>query len=79
VLSFSGGENQKISIARALYKDGAVMVLDEPTAALDALAENRIYMSFNQMVQEKRRFISHTGWRLPVFVMRLPCLKRVNS
>ena len=46
---FSGGEKQKLMMARALYKDGAVMVLDEPTAALDPLAEREIYESFDRM------------------------------
>jgi ATP-binding cassette subfamily C protein len=59
-VELSGGENQKISIARALYKDGPIMVLDEPTAALDALAEYQTYMNFNQMVGQKTAiYISH--------------------
>lgn len=57
---FSGGENQKIALARALYKDGPLVVLDEPTAALDALAENELYQSFNRMVENKTAiYISH--------------------
>lgn len=59
-IEFSGGENQKVSIARALYKNGDVMVLDEPTAALDALAEYNIYMNFNKIVKNKTAvYISH--------------------
>jgi len=59
-IEFSGGENQKVAIARAIYKDAPVMVLDEPTAALDAIAEYSIYMSFNQMVKDKTAiYISH--------------------
>nr|WP_204487909.1 ABC transporter ATP-binding protein [Caldicoprobacter guelmensis] len=59
-VEFSGGENQKIAIARALYKDAPIVVLDEPTAALDALAEYSIYMSFNRMVKNKTAiYISH--------------------
>lgn len=59
-IELSGGENQKIAIARALYKNGEIMILDEPTAALDALAEHEIYMNFNQMVQNKIAiYISH--------------------
>ncbi|MDF2543348.1 MAG: transporter, ATP-binding protein [Herbinix sp.] len=59
-IELSGGENQKISIARALYKNGPIMVLDEPTAALDPMAEYQIYLSFNAMVQNKTAiYISH--------------------
>lgn len=56
----SGGESQKIAIARALYKDAPVMVLDEPTAALDPRAEYEIYKRFNDMVTGKTAvFVSH--------------------
>lgn len=56
----SGGEGQKIAIARALYKDAPVMVLDEPTAALDPRAEFEIYSRFHHMVTGKTAvFISH--------------------
>lgn len=56
----SGGESQKIAIARALYKDAPVMVLDEPTAALDPRAECEIYRRFNDMVTGKTAvFVSH--------------------
>jgi ABC-type multidrug transport system fused ATPase/permease subunit len=59
-VELSGGENQKISIARALYKNGPIMVLDEPTAALDALAEYNTYLNFNKMVENKTAiYISH--------------------
>ena len=59
-IEFSGGENQKVIIARSLYKNGYIMVLDEPTAALDALAENEIYINFNKMVYNKTAiYISH--------------------
>lgn len=57
---FSGGENQKLVIARALYKGGNMIILDEPTAALDALAEKEIYENFNRLIQDKTAiFISH--------------------
>jgi len=47
-------------MARALYKDGRVVILDEPTAALDALAEDRMYREFERMIQGKTAvFISH--------------------
>jgi len=56
----SGGEAQKMMLARALYKDAPVLVLDEPTAALDPIAESRIYTEFNQMAKHKTAlFISH--------------------
>lgn len=56
----SGGEAQKLALARALYKDAAVVILDEPTAALDPIAENEIYSRFNSFVQNKTAiYISH--------------------
>ena len=57
---FSGGETQRLMLARALYKDGPVLILDEPTAALDPIAENDIYMKYNDMTAGKTSvFISH--------------------
>lgn len=59
-VELSGGESQKIAIARALYKDGNMVILDEPTAALDALAEAEIYQSFDDLVKHKTSiYISH--------------------
>ena len=59
-LELSGGEVQKLMLARALYKDAPVLVLDEPTAALDPIAENRIYMQYQDMTRSKTSlFISH--------------------
>jgi len=59
-VDFSGGELQKIALARALYKDAPFVILDEPTAALDPIAEAAIYENFNQLVKEKTAvFISH--------------------
>jgi ATP-binding cassette subfamily B protein len=56
----SGGETQRLILARALYKNGPVLVLDEPTAALDPIAENDIYMKYNEMTKGKTSiFISH--------------------
>ncbi len=56
----SGGEQQKIAIARALYKDSPVVILDEPTAALDPVAEYDIYRQFNTLVGGRSAFyISH--------------------
>ena len=58
--TLSGGEKQKMALARALYKNAPVVVLDEPTAALDALAEYRLYQSFDGMIGEKSAvYISH--------------------
>ncbi len=59
-VDFSGGEKQKIALSRALYKDAPVVVLDEPTAALDALAEAKLYESFDQLIAQKTSiYISH--------------------
>lgn len=59
-IDLSGGEKQRLAMARALYKDGKVIILDEPTAALDALAEDRMYREFENMIQGKTAvFISH--------------------
>lgn len=59
-LELSGGENQKLALARALYKDGPIVILDEPTAALDPIAESAIYESFNEMIGGRTAiFISH--------------------
>ncbi len=56
----SGGEQQKIAMARALYKDAPILILDEPTAALDPKAEKEIYERFASMVINKTAiFISH--------------------
>ena len=59
-VEISGGEAQKIAIARALYKNTPFIILDEPTAALDPIAEYEIYSSFNNIVQDKTAiYISH--------------------
>ncbi len=59
-VDLSGGEKQKLALARALYKNAPVVVLDEPTAALDALAEYRLYQSFNGMIGGRSAvYISH--------------------
>lgn len=56
----SGGQSQKLAIARALYKDSNMVILDEPTATLDALAEASIYQDFDSLVQNKTAiYISH--------------------
>ena len=57
---FSGGQMQRLMLARALYKNGPILLLDEPTAALDPIAENDIYMKYNDMTAGKTSvFISH--------------------
>ena len=59
-VSVSGGQEQKIAIARSLYKDAPVMILDEPTAALDPMTEFEIYQNFDNLVKDKTAFyISH--------------------
>lgn len=59
-VEFSGGETQRLMLARALYKNGPILVLDEPTAALDPIAENDIYRKYNDMTVGKTSlFISH--------------------
>lgn len=59
-VDISGGEQQKIALARALYKDSPVVILDEPTAALDPIAEHEIYSRFNSFTKNKTAiYISH--------------------
>ena len=59
-LELSGGETQRLMLARVLYKDSPVIILDEPTAALDPIAENTIYLKYDEMTKGKQSiFISH--------------------
>lgn len=59
-LELSGGEKQKLALARALYKNAPMLVLDEPTAALDAIAEGKMYEDFDSLIGEKLAvYISH--------------------
>ncbi|MBQ9856192.1 MAG: ATP-binding cassette domain-containing protein, partial [Clostridia bacterium] len=59
-VDISGGEAQKIAIARALYKDAPFIILDEPTAALDPIAEAEIYGKFDEIAGDKTAiYISH--------------------
>lgn len=57
---FSGGETQKLLLARAIYKDAPILILDEPTAAMDPIAEQNVYLKYNDLSKEKTSFfISH--------------------
>ncbi|MCM1364783.1 MAG: ABC transporter ATP-binding protein/permease [Faecalibacterium sp.] len=59
-VDFSGGEKQKLLLAKAVYKNAPVLILDEPTAALDPIAENELYLKYNDMTDKKISFfISH--------------------
>lgn len=59
-VDLSGGEKQKLALARALYKDAPVVIMDEPTAALDALAEYKMYKNFDELINGKTTvYISH--------------------
>lgn len=59
-VDLSGGEMQKLVLARALYKDAPIVILDEPTSALDPIAENELYQKYNEFTKDKTSiFISH--------------------
>lgn len=59
-IDMSGGEKQKIAIARAMYQESSLAILDEPTSALDPLSEAEIYEHFNELVKDKTTiYISH--------------------
>ena len=59
-VDFSGGEKQKLLFARALYKRAPFLILDEPTAALDPIAENEMYLKFNEAARGRTAlYISH--------------------
>ena len=59
-IDLSGGEKQKLALARALYKNAPFIILDEPTAALDPVAEAEVYQSFDKIVGDKTAiYISH--------------------
>ncbi len=57
---FSGGEKQKLLLAKAVYKNAPVLILDEPTVALDPISENELYLKYNELTEDKISFfISH--------------------
>lgn len=59
-VNLSGGETQKLLLARAIYRSAPILLLDEPTAALDAIAENRMYLKYNELTRGRTSvFISH--------------------
>jgi len=59
-IELSGGEQQKLLLARAIYRNAPILVLDEPTSALDPIAENELYCKYNMLTQNKTSiFISH--------------------
>ena len=59
-VDLSGGEMQKLVLARAIYKNGHILVLDEPTAALDPIAEDKLYQQYRELTKGKTSvYISH--------------------
>ena len=78
-VEISGGEAQKIALARALYKEAPFIVLDEPTAALDPISEYEIYTRFNEIVGDKTAVLFPTGFPPAASAMILLFLTKANS
>ena len=81
-VDMSGGERQKLAIARALYKEADIYILDEPTAALSPQSEFELYENFRRLVHEKTAiFISHrlSSCRLCDQIFVLDCGKLIES
>ncbi len=79
ITDYSGGEVQRILLARAFYKNATLLLLDEPTAALDPLAEERLYVKYNEMSKDKiSLFVSHrlnsTRFCNKIIFMREGCI-----
>ena len=78
-VEISGGESQKIAIARAVYKDAPFIILDEPTAALDPIAEEAIFNDFHQLYNEKTCIFIHTDYIVVKFVILFWYLVKESS
>lgn len=83
-VNLSGGETQKLLLARAIYKKAPILILDEPTAALDAIAEQNLYLSYSEMALNRTSiFISHrlasTRFCDRIFMMQDGKLKECGS
>jgi ATP-binding cassette subfamily B protein len=77
-IEISGGEAQKIALARALYKNAPFVILDEPTAALDPIAEYEIYTKINDIVGEKPLYTFLTACLPAGFVMISPFFTKAS-
>ena len=77
---FSGGEVQKLLLARAIYKDSPILILDEPTAAMDPIAEQNVYLKYNELSNDKTAFFtSFFYYRIPILYYILSIILFVVS